>query len=169
MNVFLLEVHPSLCLVSAVYHGLVQAHNDLCELHRATGVTDKLTLRQKLLQLALQSWNSLASPGDSYSSQIQKDVGLFFLMHTYELIYLKKTEFWFLFLHFKLFSDVFFDDPILVQKVGLSLVRSAEEKDMKQGKEKQSYAVETFSKLLELITIRHRLLESASETAHLAQ
>ncbi|XP_053192243.1 uncharacterized protein si:ch73-242m19.1 [Scomber japonicus] len=140
MNVFLLEVHPSLCLVSAVYHGLVRAHNELCELHRATGVTDKLILRQKLLQLALQSWNSLASPGDSYSSQIQKD----------------------------LFSDVFFDDPILVQKVGLSLVRSSEEKDMKQGKEKQSYAVETFSKLLELITIRHRLLESASETAHLA-
>ena len=90
MNVFLLEVHPSLCLVSAVYHGLVRAHNELCELHRATGVTDKLILRQKLLQLALQSWNSLASPGDSYSSQIQKDVCLFFLMHTYELIYLKK-------------------------------------------------------------------------------
>ncbi|XP_062296819.1 uncharacterized protein si:ch73-242m19.1 [Scomber scombrus] len=141
MNVYLLEVHPSLSLVSAVYHGLVRAHNELCELHRATGVTDKLILRQKLLQLALQSWDSLASPGDYYSSQIQKD----------------------------LFSDVFFDDPILVQKVGLSLVRCAEEKDMKQGKEKQSYAVETFSKLLELITIRHRLLESASETAHLAQ
>ncbi|XP_042292989.1 uncharacterized protein si:ch73-242m19.1 isoform X2 [Thunnus maccoyii] len=141
INVFLLEVHPSLCLASAVYHGLVQAHIELCELHRATGVTDKLILRQKLLQLALQSWNSLASPGASYSSQIQKD----------------------------LFSDVFFEDPILVQKVGLSLVRSAEEKDMKQGREKQSYAVETFSKLLELVTIRHRLLESASETAHLAQ
>lgn len=40
---------------------------------------------------------------------------------------------------------------------------------MNQGREKQSYAVETFSKLLELVTIRHRLLESASETAHLAQ
>lgn len=81
-----------------------------------------------------------------------------------------KTQFWFLlFLHFKLFSDIFFDDPILVQKVGFSLIRSAEEKDMKQGKEKQLYAVETFSNLLELITIRHRLLESASETAHLAQ
>lgn len=47
--------------------------------------------------------------------------------------------------------------------------RSAEEKDEKQGREKHSSAVETFSKLLELVTIRHRLLESASETAHLAQ
>ncbi|KAM7403482.1 hypothetical protein PAMA_004100 [Pampus argenteus] len=135
------HVHPSLCLASAVYHGLVQAHTELCELHRATSVTDRLILRQKLLQLALQSWNSLASPGASYSSQIQKD----------------------------LFSDVFFEDPILVQNVGISLVRSAEEKNVKQGREKQSDAVETFSKLLELVTIRHRLLESASETAHLAQ
>lgn len=68
-----------------------------------------------------------------------------------------------------MFSDVFFEDPILVQKVGLSLIRSAEEKDLMQGREKQMYAVETFSKLLELVTVRHRLLESASETAHLAQ
>lgn len=83
MNVFFLEVHPSLCLASAVYHGLVQAHTELCELHRATSVTDKLILRQKLLHLALQSWNSMASPGASYSSQIQKDVGFFFLINTY--------------------------------------------------------------------------------------
>ncbi|XP_074517834.1 coiled-coil domain-containing protein 162-like [Sebastes fasciatus] len=141
MNTFLLEVHPSLCLASAVYHSLVQAHSELCQLHRATSITETLMLRQKLLQQALQSWNHLASPGASYSSQIQKD----------------------------LFSDLFFEDPILVQKVGLSLVRSAEMKDMTQGREKQLYAVETFSKLLELVTIRHRLLESASETAHLAQ
>lgn len=40
---------------------------------------------------------------------------------------------------------------------------------MKQGKEKQFFAVETFSKLLELVTIHHRLMESAAETAHLAQ
>ncbi|XP_070834690.1 uncharacterized protein [Chaetodon trifascialis] len=40
---------------------------------------------------------------------------------------------------------------------------------MMQGREKQLYAVETFSRLLELVTVRHRLLESASETAHLAQ
>ncbi|KAA8581911.1 coiled-coil domain-containing protein 162 [Etheostoma spectabile] len=141
MNTFLLEVHPSLCLASAVYLGLVQAHTELCQLHRASSATDRLLLRQKLLQQALQSWNHLASPGASYSSQIQKD----------------------------LFSGVFFEDPILVKKVGLLLVRSAEEKDVTQGKEKQLYGVETFSKLLELVTLRHRLLESASETAHLAQ
>ncbi|KAI3367519.1 hypothetical protein L3Q82_026373, partial [Scortum barcoo] len=141
MDIFLLEVHPSLCLASSVYQSLVQAHSELCQLHRAASITEKLVLRQKLLQQALQSWNDLASPGASYSLQIQKD----------------------------LFSDVFFEDPILVQNVGLSLVRSAEEMDVKQGREKQLHGVETFSKLLELVTIRHRLLESAAETAHLAQ
>ncbi|XP_054470263.1 uncharacterized protein LOC129103702, partial [Anoplopoma fimbria] len=141
MNTFLLEVHPSLCLSSAVYHSLVQAHTELCRLHGATGITETLILQQKLLQRALQRWNHLASLGAAYSSQIQKD----------------------------LFSGVFFEDPVLVPKVGLSLVSSAEEKDMMLGREKQLYAVETFSKLLELVTIRHRLLESASETAHLAQ
>nr|XP_019953455.1 PREDICTED: transmembrane protein FLJ37396 [Paralichthys olivaceus] len=141
MNVFLLEVHPSLCLASAVYQGLVQAHTELCQLHRATSVSDKLLLQQKLLHQALQSWNNLGSPGASYSSQIQRD----------------------------LFSGVFFEDPGLVQNVGLSLVKSAEEKHVMQGREKQLYAVETFSKLLELVTVRHRLLESASETEHLAQ
>lgn len=74
MNVFLLEVHPSLCLASAVYHGLVRAHTELCQLHRAYNISDKLDLQQKLLQQAQQRWNSLGSPGASYSSQIQKDV-----------------------------------------------------------------------------------------------
>lgn len=75
MNVFLLEVHPSLCMASAVYHSLVRAHTEICQLHRAGSIADKLALRQRLLQRALQSWNTLASPGASYSSQIQKDVG----------------------------------------------------------------------------------------------
>lgn len=77
--------------------------------------------------------------------------------------------FQFPFVLFQLFSDVFFEDPLLVQEVGLSLVKSAEDTDMKKGQEKQLYAVETFSKLLELVTIRHRLLEAAAETAHLAK
>lgn len=68
-----------------------------------------------------------------------------------------------------MFSDVFIEDPILVQKLGLSLVKAAEERDMKQGPDKHPCAVETLSVLLELMSIRHRLLESASETAHLAQ
>jgi len=70
-----------------------------------------------------------------------------------------------------LFSAEFFEDPFLVQEVGLSLVGSAEEEEEEEGamEEKRMFEVETFSKLLELVTVRHRLLESASETAHLAE
>lgn len=70
----------------------------------------------------------------------------------------------------QLFSDLFFEDPRLLEEAGLSLARSAEEADVIGGREeKQECAVETLAKLLELVTLRHRLLESASETAHLAQ
>ncbi|XP_064783703.1 uncharacterized protein LOC135507886 [Oncorhynchus masou masou] len=141
MNVFLLEVHHSLSLASELYQALTQAHTELCQLHRARGVTERVTLEQRLLQRALQHWHSMDPPGAYYSSQTQKD----------------------------LFSDVFMEDPSLVRAVGVSLIRSAEEQDMKQGKEKQLFAVEIFAKLLELVTIRHRLMESAAETAHLAQ
>ncbi|XP_068195776.1 coiled-coil domain-containing protein 162-like [Antennarius striatus] len=40
---------------------------------------------------------------------------------------------------------------------------------MMDGNQKEMYAVGTFSKLLELVTIRHRLLELAAETEQLAQ
>ncbi|XP_067099474.1 uncharacterized protein si:ch73-242m19.1 [Osmerus mordax] len=141
MSVFLLEVHPSLCLAADVYQGLTLAHTELCHLHSPRGVADRVALEQRLLQQALQNWESLASPGASYSFQTQKD----------------------------LFSDVFFEDPALVRGLGSSLLRAAEEKDVLQGKEKQFHAVEILSKLLELVTLRHRLMESVSETEHLAQ
>lgn len=76
-SVFLLEVHPSLCLASAVYQGVVQAHAQICQLHWATSVTHKLLLRQKFLQEALRCWSELAPLRVSYSPQIQKDVGSF--------------------------------------------------------------------------------------------
>lgn len=168
MSVFLLEVHPSLCLASAVYRKLAEAHAELCQLHRASRATHKLLLRRKLLQQALHGWNSLPSPGASYSCQIQKDVGL---KRAFKSVYIKYKEVspLFVFARCQLFSGLFFEDPILVQKVGMSFIRSAEKTETMQGRETQSYVVETFTKLLELVTIRHRVLESASETAHLAQ
>ncbi|XP_066505111.1 uncharacterized protein si:ch73-242m19.1, partial [Hoplias malabaricus] len=64
-----------------------------------------------------------------------------------------------------LYSEVFIEDPDLVRDLGLSVLRSAEE----QGRGKQTLAVEMFYKLLELVTIRHRIIESASETEHLSR
>lgn len=56
-----------------------------------------------------------------------------------------------------------------MRNVGLAVLRSAEEKEIRSEKDRQLLAVETFSKLLELVTIRHRLLEAAVESEHLAQ
>jgi len=75
MSTFLLEVHPSLGLSSAVYHGLVRAHSELCQLHGAAGATETLALQQRLLRRALQRWRRREAPGAAYSPQMQKDVG----------------------------------------------------------------------------------------------
>ncbi|XP_036448688.1 coiled-coil domain-containing protein 162 [Colossoma macropomum] len=83
----------------------------------------------------------MATPGASYSQQLQRD----------------------------LFSEEFIEDPVMVREVGYSVLRSVEERERKQGRERQIFAVETFSKLLELVTLRHRIVESASETEHLSQ
>lgn len=57
-----------------------------------------------------------------------------------------------------------------MEQVALSQVRSAEEAGAVGGREeKRKFAVETLARLLELVILRHRLLESASETAHLAR
>ncbi|XP_072545413.1 uncharacterized protein [Salminus brasiliensis] len=140
-SVYLLELHPSLCLASAVYVALEQAHAELCELHGVRNVSERARLEHKILKQALFHWHTMALPGVSYSPQIQRD----------------------------LFSDVLVEDPTLVREIGLSVLTSAEEQERKQGRERQILAVETFSKLLELVTLRHRIIESATETEHLSQ
>ncbi|KAJ8353268.1 hypothetical protein SKAU_G00208350 [Synaphobranchus kaupii] len=140
-NVYLLEFHPSLYLVSQLHQALTQAHTELCHLHRAKTTSERVALEQRLLLQALHKWQSLAPPGASYSSQIQKD----------------------------LFSEVFFEDPFFVRDVGLVVLSTAKEEEKMQGKERQLFMMEIFSKLLELVTLRHRLIEAASETALLSQ
>ncbi|XP_066569838.1 coiled-coil domain containing 162 [Amia ocellicauda] len=140
-NVFLLELHPSLSLASRVHWALSQAYDELCQQHRPSTVSQRVALEQRLLQQALDKWQTLDSPGASYSSQVQKD----------------------------LFSDVISEDPFFVRDIGFSVLESADEEEKKQGKERQAFIVDTFSRLLELVTIRHRLMESASETTQLSQ
>ncbi|XP_015211614.2 uncharacterized protein si:ch73-242m19.1 isoform X3 [Lepisosteus oculatus] len=140
-NVFLLEFHPSLSLASEVHQAVSQAYTEMCQLYRPSTVGQSVALEQRLLQQALEKWQALESPGSCYSSQIQKD----------------------------LFSDVCFEDPFFVRDIGFSVIQTAQEEEKKQGKERQAFVVETFCRLLELVTIRHRLMESASETAQLSQ
>ncbi|XP_051501949.1 uncharacterized protein si:ch73-242m19.1 [Myxocyprinus asiaticus] len=140
-SVYLLEIHPSLCLASQLYNALDRVCVELYELNRAKTASERVKLEQRLLKMALHHWNTLATPGATCSSQIQRD----------------------------LFSDVFIEDPLLARELAISVVRCAEEQERKQGKERQMFMVKTFCTLLELITIRHRIIQSASETERLSQ
>ncbi|KAK1793312.1 hypothetical protein P4O66_011709, partial [Electrophorus voltai] len=140
-SVYVLELHPSLGLASGLYRALEQAHSELCQLIGARSIAQRARLEQRLLKRALHSWHSMATPGASYSSQIQRD----------------------------LFSDVFIEDPVLVRELALSVLRSADEQVRKQGRERQLFAMEMLSRILELVTLRHRIVESAFETEHLSQ
>ncbi|XP_063079958.1 uncharacterized protein si:ch73-242m19.1 [Engraulis encrasicolus] len=140
-SVHLLEVHPSLYQAQQVYQALNKAHAELCQLTGAKGASEQVALEQRVLKRALHYWHTQASLGASYGPQIQKD----------------------------LFSEVFFEDPLLLRDVGLSVLRSAENKEFMSEKDRQLLSVETFSKLLEVVTVRHRLLEAAVETEYLAQ
>ncbi|XP_017555415.2 uncharacterized protein si:ch73-242m19.1 isoform X3 [Pygocentrus nattereri] len=140
-SVYLLELHPSLCLASDVYRTLEQAHVELCELHGVRSASQRTRLEHTILKQALLHWYTMATPGASYSQQLQRD----------------------------LFSEEFIEDPVMVREVSYSVLRSAEEHERKQGRERQIFTVEIFSKLLELVTLRHRIVESASETEHLSQ
>ncbi|XP_039605696.1 uncharacterized protein si:ch73-242m19.1, partial [Polypterus senegalus] len=140
-SVFLLEFHPSLGLASLIFKALSQAYYELCQFHRPVSVSANIALEKRLLQVALEKLHNLESPGYSYSIQIQKD----------------------------LFSDTLFEDPFFVRDIAFCVLDSAEGDGNKQGKEKQAFTMDTFCRLLELVTIRHRLIEASSETAHLAQ
>lgn len=59
-------------------------------------------------------------------------------------------------------------DPFLVEEVGLLALRSAVDKGQKQGQDFHTLLLDTFSKLLELLTLRHRLIETSVESAYLA-
>ncbi|KAM7171725.1 coiled-coil domain-containing protein 162-like [Macrochelys suwanniensis] len=83
----------------------------------------------------------MEKPESSYSSQIQKD----------------------------LFADTLLEDPLLVRDIAMLALESGTDEEKKQGREKQAFILDIFSRLLELITLRHRLIETALESAQLAR
>ena len=60
-------------------------------------------------------------------------------------------------------------DLFLVGETGLLALKSAADQGQNQGQDSQMLLLEMFSKLLELLTLRHRLIEMSLETVHLAR
>lgn len=70
---------------------------------------------------------------------------------------------------FQLFSAKVMGDPFLVGETGLLALKSAADQGQNQGQDSQMLLLEMFSKLLELLTLRHRLIEMSLESVHLAR
>ncbi|XP_077782228.1 uncharacterized protein LOC114593298 isoform X8 [Podarcis muralis] len=138
-NIYLLEFHPSLGLVSLVPKALGHILQEFQQSCRPKTAREAINLEKHVLQLALDTWLTMEQPESFYGSQIQKD----------------------------LFTDVLVEDPCLVREIAMSALKSAEEGKQKQGKEKQAFILNIFSRLLELLTLRHRLIEAAVESAQL--
>ncbi|XP_075800920.1 uncharacterized protein LOC142833419 [Microtus pennsylvanicus] len=140
-NVHLLEFHPSLGLVGLIPKALEHLLREARHAHKPASPSGLTQLEQRVLQLALDLWLTLARPEAWYSAQLQKD----------------------------LFSAKVMGDPFLMEEVGLLALRSATDKGQRQGQDFHTLLLETFSKLLELLTLRHRLIEMTVESASLAR
>ncbi|XP_043398700.1 uncharacterized protein LOC102942958 isoform X1 [Chelonia mydas] len=140
-NIYLLEFHPSLGLASLIPKALEYVSQEFYNICRPKTPSEATSLEKQVLQLAVDEWLTMEKPESSYSSQIQKD----------------------------LFADTLLEDPLLVRDIAMLALESGTDEEKKQGREKQAFILDIFSRLLELITLRHRLIETALESAQLAR
>ncbi|XP_004674132.1 PREDICTED: transmembrane protein FLJ37396 [Condylura cristata] len=140
-NIYLLEFHPSLGLASLIPRALEHLLREARCACRPTSASALALLERSVLKLALDVWLTPATPEASYSAQLQKD----------------------------LFSAKVMSDPFLVREIGLRALKSAADNGQTQGQDSHALLLETFSKLLELLTLRHRLIEMSLESVYLAR
>ncbi|XP_059153793.1 uncharacterized protein LOC131939486 [Physella acuta] len=141
-NIYMLEFHPTLALASRIPAALKHAFWDLIEVHRPQTMLASLMMEKKLIEVALEEWEQLPPMGDSYSMQVQKD----------------------------LFSPVFCEDPLFMCELAQFSVKQQEEASgRKTHKEKQTAMVQTIGRVMEIVTLRHRMLEAAWETEVLSK
>ncbi|KAF5919932.1 hypothetical protein HPG69_014297, partial [Diceros bicornis minor] len=145
-NIYLLEFHPSLGLASLIPRALEHLLQEARHTCRPTTASGLALVERRVLRLALDVWLTPAKPESWYSAQLQKDVGS--LMG--------------------LFSAKVMGDPFLVGQTGLLALRSAVDEGHMQGQDSHGLLLETFSKLLELLTLCHRLIQMSLESVHLA-
>ncbi|XP_066849266.1 uncharacterized protein [Anser cygnoides] len=140
-NIYLLEFHPSLGLVSLIPKVLEYIYQEFYSMCRPKTASKVINLEKQLLQLVLDEWLTMEKPQSFYSSQIQED----------------------------LFADVLIEDPMLVQEIAFSLLGMGADEERMEGRGRQFLMLDSFSTLLELVTLRHRLVEVATESAQLAR
>ncbi|XP_072266301.1 uncharacterized protein [Pyxicephalus adspersus] len=134
------QFHPSLGMAYLIPKTLEYINEEF--LHNCNAKTPKeiYSVEKKVLELALNEWSVQKDLQSSFTANVQKD----------------------------LFEGVLVEDPIMVRDICMLALNSADE-EKKHGTAKQIYILETFSKMLELITLRHRIIETSLETALLSR
>ncbi|XP_063110059.1 centrosomal protein CEP57L1 isoform X4 [Cavia porcellus] len=140
-SMHLLEFHPSLGLAGLIPRALEHLQSQAHRTHRPASPSARARLERRVLQLALDLWLTPTKPEAWYSAQLQRD----------------------------LFSAKVMGDPFLVEEIGLRALGSAVGEGHTQGHDARVLLLETFAKLLELLTLRHRLVDMSLESAHLAR
>ncbi|XP_012939634.1 uncharacterized protein LOC101845475 [Aplysia californica] len=141
-NVYMLEFHPSLAIASRIPTALKHAYWELHETHQPDSAYAALMMEKKLLQVALKEWEGLPMMGTSFSMQVQKD----------------------------LFSDMFAEDPLFQCELAQHCVQQQDQKaGRRTHKEKQVAMVKMISRLMEVLTLRQRMIDACWETEILAK
>ncbi|XP_069830917.1 uncharacterized protein [Dendropsophus ebraccatus] len=139
-NVYLLEFHPSLGLAYLISHTLDQICKEFQHICNTKTPRESYRVEKKVLQLAFNEWSAPRDPLQSFTANVHKD----------------------------LFGELLIEDPVMVRHICVSALNSADE-DKKHGRGKQIHILDTFSKMLELITLRYRIIETSFETALLSR
>uniref|UniRef100_S4RXF2 Uncharacterized protein n=1 Tax=Petromyzon marinus TaxID=7757 RepID=S4RXF2_PETMA len=142
----LLEVHPSLGLVWRVTHALRLACSELSpppSPQRLPSGTERLRVEQRVLRAALATWAAAETPELDYGAAV----------------------------HRELFGEGLLGDPWCVCELGSALVGAGETRH--GGEEtpgqRAERALSSWALLLDVLSLRHRIAESAHETALLAR
>ncbi|XP_060545086.1 uncharacterized protein LOC117660839 isoform X3 [Pantherophis guttatus] len=140
-NMYLLEFHSSLGLVSLIPKALDHILQEFQQICRPNTASEAIHLEEQILQLSLDGWMTMENPESFYGTQIQKDI----------------------------FADVLVEDPLIIREIVTLALKSVSEEEQRSSKEKQTITLNVFSRLLELLTLRHRLIETAVEGAQLGR
>ncbi|XP_019634139.1 PREDICTED: uncharacterized protein LOC109477364 [Branchiostoma belcheri] len=143
-HVYMLEFHPSLGVASRIPQAINHAFWELIYMNKASvkTSTQMISLEHQILEAALKEWEKMEPLGAAYSPQLQADM----------------------------FSDIFVDNPAFLCEIGNELVSQEESAggQRRTAKERRTTMLNVWSKLLEVVTVRHRLLEAAWESSILS-
>eukprot|EP00794_Sanderia_malayensis_P005905 gene5905-6590_t len=140
--VYFLEFHPSLALVCKVKEALRRVLEEFVHIQNPEGSHAMISLERRLYETALEDFKKMPPLGNDYALQIQRD----------------------------LFSETFIEDPLLVSNFGMSALSLMDLKGSRQSvKAEKMKVLKSWCQLLQVITLRHRLMEGCHESSILSQ